>query len=175
MRIGKAKAEPPVSPVSYTHLDVYKRQESHPVPGWLGQDGVVPNMTEALLERRLSLIVEHFPIAVLLETVDRKVSQTNQAFCDMFGIPAPPAALVGADCEAAAVQLAPLWGDLDGFLARVHELLAAGKPVVGDRIELTDGRVLERDFLMVPVDETRGEAAWIYRDVTVSDLSLIHI
>ena len=27
----------------------------------------------------------------------------------------PPAALVGADCEAAAVQLAPLWGDLDGF------------------------------------------------------------
>ena len=61
---------------------------------------VVPNMTEALLERRLSLIVEHFPIAVLLETVDRKVSQTNQAFCDMFGIPAPPAALVGADCEA---------------------------------------------------------------------------
>ena len=129
----------------------------------------MPNMTEALLERRLSLIVEHFPIAVLLETVDRKVSQTNQAFCDMFGIPAPPAALVGADCEAAAVQLAPLWGDLDGFLARVHELLAAGKPVVGDRIELTDGRVLERDFLMVPVDETRGEAAWIYRDVTVSD------
>ena len=49
----------------------------------------MPNMTQALLERRLSLIVEHFPIAVLLETVDRKVPQTNQAFCDMFEIPAP--------------------------------------------------------------------------------------
>ena len=127
------------------------------------------NMTQALLERRLSLIVEHFPIAVLLETVDRKVSQTNQAFCDMFGIPAPPEALVGADCEEAAIQLAPLWGDLDSFLARVHEVLDAREPVVGDRLELTDGRVLERDFLMVPVDETRGEAAWIYRDVTASD------
>ncbi len=127
------------------------------------------NMTQALLERRLSLIVEHFPIAVLLETVDRKVSQTNQAFCDMFGIPAPPEALVGADCEEAAIQLAPLWGDLDAFLARVHEVLDSREPVVGDRIELTDGRVLERDFLMVPVDETRGEAAWIYRDVTASD------
>ncbi|HYO17580.1 MAG TPA: ATP-binding protein, partial [Dermatophilaceae bacterium] len=126
-------------------------------------------MTQALLERRLSLIVEHFPIAVLLETVDRKVSQTNQAFCDMFSIPAPPEALVGADCEGAAIQLAPLWGDLDAFLVRVHEVLDAREPVVGDRIELTDGRVLERDFLMVPVDETRGEAAWIYRDVTVSD------
>jgi signal transduction histidine kinase/CheY-like chemotaxis protein/HPt (histidine-containing phosphotransfer) domain-containing protein len=129
----------------------------------------VQNMTEALLERRLSLIVEHFPLAVLLETVDRKVSQTNQAFCDMFGIPAPPEALVGADCEEAAIQLAPLWGDLDGFLARVHELLDAREPVVGDRVELTDGRILERDFLMVPVDETRGEAAWIYRDVTASE------
>jgi signal transduction histidine kinase/DNA-binding response OmpR family regulator len=129
----------------------------------------VQNLTEALLERRLSLIVEHFPIAVLLETVDRKVSQTNQAFCDMFGIPAPPEALVGADCEEAAIQLAPLWGDLDAFLARVHELLDAREPVVGDRVELTDGRVLERDFLMVPVDETRGEAAWLYRDVTASD------
>ena len=34
--------------------------------------------------------------------------------------------------EQAAIQLAPLWGDLDGFLARVHELLAAREPVVGD-------------------------------------------
>lgn len=127
------------------------------------------NLTEVLLERRLSLIVEHFPIAVLLETVDRKVSQTNKAFCDMFGIPAPPEALVGADCEEAAIQLAPLWGDLDAFLARVHELLAARQPVVGDRIELTDGRVLERDFLMIPIDDSRGEAAWIYRDVTFLD------
>ena len=135
----------------------------------VGQDGHVPDLSLALVERRLSLIVEHFPIAVLLETVDRKVSQTNQAFCDLFGIPAPPEALVGADCEEAAIQLAPLWGDLDAFLARVHELLAAREPVVGDRIELTDGRVLERDFLMVPVDATRGEAAWIYRDVTFAD------
>jgi signal transduction histidine kinase/DNA-binding response OmpR family regulator len=129
----------------------------------------VQNMTEALLQRRLSLIVEHFPIAVLLETVDRKVSQTNQAFCELFGIPVPPEALVGADCEEAAIQLAPLWGDLDAFLARVHEVLAAREPVVGDRIELTDGRVLERDFLMVPVDDSHGEAAWIYRDVTAID------
>lgn len=137
----------------------------------LGQDGVVRDATEALLERRLALIVEHFPIAVLLETVDRKVSQTNQAFCDLFGIPAPPEALIGADCEEAAIQLAPLWGDLGAFLARVHEVLDARDPVVGDRIELTDGRVLERDFLTVPVDGTRGEAAWIYRDVTVIDVA----
>jgi signal transduction histidine kinase len=135
----------------------------------VGEDGGVQNLAESLLERRLSLIVEHFPIAVLLETVDRKVSQTNQAFCDMFGIPAPPQALVGADCEEAAIALAPLWGDLEAFLARVHELLAARAPVFGDRIELTDGRILERDFLMVPVDETRGEAAWIYRDITAPE------
>lgn len=62
------------------------------------------------------------------------MSQTNQAFCDMFGIPAPPEALVGADCGEAAIQLAPLWGDLDAFLARVHEILEARDPVVGDRI-----------------------------------------
>ncbi|MDH4016395.1 MAG: PAS domain-containing protein, partial [Actinomycetota bacterium] len=55
--------------------------------------------TDHLHERRLSLIVDHFPIAVLLETSDRKVAQTNQAFCDMFGVPVPPEALVGADCQ----------------------------------------------------------------------------
>ena len=131
----------------------------------------MPTTSESLLERRLALIVEHFPIAVLLETVDRKVSQTNQAFCDLFGIPAPPEALIGGDCEESAIALAPLWGDLDRFMARVHEVLSAGDPVVGDRIELTDGRVLERDFLMVPVEGTRGEAAWIYRDITEVDLA----
>lgn len=131
--------------------------------------GPVRQLPDSLLERRLALIVEHFPMAILLETVDRKVSQTNQAFCDMFGIPAPPGALVGADCAQAAIQLAPLWGDLDSFLARVDQLIAEGRSVVGDRIELTDGRVLERDFLRIPVDESRGEIAWIYRDVTAMD------
>ena len=133
------------------------------------EDGPVQSPDDVLVRRRLALLVDHFPIAVLLETADRKVAQTNRAFCDMFSIPAPPEALVGADCQQAAVQLAPLWADLDGFLARVDEILAAGKPVVGERLELTDGRILERDFLMVPIDEHRGEATWIYRDITAID------
>ena len=135
----------------------------------MGDDDQVSSPTDHLHERRLSLIVEHFPIAVLLETSDRKVAQTNQAFCDMFAVPVPPEVLVGADCQQAAVQLAPLWGDLEAFLARVDELLTAGDPVVGERIELTDGRVLERDFLMIPVSGERGEATWIYRDITAID------
>ena len=131
----------------------------------------MPDLSLALVERRLSLIVEHFPIAVLLETVDRKVSQTNQAFCDRSASRPRRRPSSGPTARRPAIQLAPLWGDLDAFLARVHELLAARAPVVGDRIELTDGRVLERDFLMVPVDDTRGEAAWDYRDVTFSDVA----
>lgn len=108
-------------------------------------------------------------MAVLLETADRKVARTNQAFCDMFSIPAPPEALIGADCEQAAIQLAPLWGDLDAFLARVDEILAGDEAVLGERLELADGRTLERDFFRVTYDGQRGEATWVYRDITVLD------
>ena len=122
---------------------------------------------DAGVERvRLASLVDNLNQAVLMETPERRVARTNQAFCQMFGIPAPPEALVGGDCVEAARSLGALWGDLDGFLARVDALIRDWRTVTNERITLTDGRLLERDFLPVTHADGSREIAWVYRDVT---------
>ncbi len=115
---------------------------------------------------RLTALVDNLNQAVLMETPERTVARTNQAFCDMFGIPAPPQALTGGDCVAAARSLEPLLGDVEPFLARVDDLIADWRTVTAERIVLTDGRLLERDFLPVTHPDGTREIAWVYRDVT---------
>lgn len=115
---------------------------------------------------RLVALVEHLSEGVLMETADRRVAHINQAFCDLFAIPAPPEVLLGGDCVEAARSLAPLLGDVEPFLAHVDDLIAAWATVVGERIPLTDGRLLERDFLPVTHPDGTREVAWVYRDVT---------
>ncbi len=125
-------------------------------------DGLDP-----IVERvRLAALVGDLNDAVLMETPDRKVALTNQAFCDMFLVPAPPQALVGGDCVEAARSMGPLLGDVDRFLERVDELIAEWRTATGERVHLTDGRLLERDFLPVTHADGTREIAWVYRDVT---------
>ena len=78
---------------------------------------------------RLVALVEHLSEGVLMETADRRAAHINQAFCDLFLIPAPPEALLGGDCVEAARSLGPP-GDVDPFLARVDELIDAWATVV---------------------------------------------
>ena len=122
---------------------------------------------DPIVERaRLAALVGDLNDAVLMETPDRKVALTNQAFCDMFLVPAPPQALVGGDCVEAARSMGPLLGDVDVFLRRVDELITDWRTVTGERVQLTDGRLLERDFLPVTHADGTREIAWVYRDVT---------
>ena len=84
----------------------------------------------------------------------------------MFGIPAPPAELVGTDCSGAADQSKALFADPAGFLHRVGDVLAAGVPARGDILPLADGRVFERDFTPLSADGVGLGNVWVYRDVT---------
>ena len=62
----------------------------------------------------LSALVAALPVGLLVETADRRVQVANESFCTMFSIPAPPEALVGADCVGAARAAAPLTADPQG-------------------------------------------------------------
>lgn len=115
---------------------------------------------------RLQALIASLSEAVLVEDEHRLISLTNSAFCQMFGIPAPPEAMVGMDCSRAAEESKHYFRDPAAFVARVQAVLAARETVIGDRLEMVDGRVLERDY--VPVFQDGGYLGhlWKYRDVT---------
>ncbi|WP_124749006.1 PAS domain-containing protein, partial [Alteromonas facilis] len=47
---------------------------------------------------RYKALIKNLNDAVLVEDEHRKIIITNQAFCDLFNVPAPPESLLGADC-----------------------------------------------------------------------------
>ena len=118
---------------------------------------------------RLAALVADLGAGVLVEDEHRRIALVNDDFCAMFGIPAPPATLVGTDCSGAAEQTMGLFAEPEAFVSGVAEVLAACEPRRGDILPLADGRVFERDFTPL----TRGGVSlgnvWVYRDVTARE------
>ena len=103
---------------------------------------------------------------VLLEDSNRKILLTNQLFCDMFGIPAPPEALLGADCSNAAEESKMFFKDPVNFIADIKVILARKQAVLNDELELADGRFFERDYIPTYLDHEYNGHLWKYRDIT---------
>jgi PAS domain S-box-containing protein len=115
---------------------------------------------------RLLSSFEKFDSAILLEDQHRKIITTNPAFCAMFGIPAPPAALVGADCSNSAEESKRLFKDPDLFVQRITTILKNKSIVINEELELIDGRFLERDYIPVFVNGEYNGHLWKYNDIT---------
>ncbi|MGB5943618.1 MAG: PAS domain S-box protein [Leeuwenhoekiella sp.] len=116
---------------------------------------------------RLSSVITNLNAGVLLENQDREIELTNQMFCNMFGIPASPQRLIGADCSNAAEQNKVYFTDPEGFVSRIEKLLAAKKTALADNLEMVDGRILERDFIPIYNGDKYAGHLWIYNDVTL--------
>jgi len=118
------------------------------------------------ITNRLTTLISHLPAGILLETPDRKIQQTNQKFCEIFSIPAPPEALIGFDCQAASEQVKDLFVENDLFIPRIHEILENRKIVLNEELKLLDGRVLQRDYVPIFTSNNEIENLWNYRDIT---------
>jgi len=119
-------------------------------------------------ESRLSSLVSNLHSAVLLEDQHRHIALVNPKFCELFQIPAPPEALIGSDCSDAAEQSKHHFKDPEGFVSRISEILKARELVLGDELEMTDGTLLERDYIPIFSQGEYQGHLWTYSDVTLS-------
>lgn len=117
-------------------------------------------------QSRLSTLIQNLQDAVLVENADREVILANRAFCDLFQIPGPPDTLVGADCAAAAEAAKGLFADPAVLTDRVQAILDAGTSITAETLHMTDGRIIERDYVPIRLDGESLGHLWTYRDVT---------
>lgn len=115
---------------------------------------------------RLQLLIDNLDSAIMLEGQDRRVLVANEAFATMFSIAMSPRELVGADCRAAGQAAKSQFADPEGFLTGITQRMHDYVPVLGERLTLANGDVLERDYL--PLTAPNGPAGhmWAYRNVT---------
>lgn len=117
-------------------------------------------------QARLLALIENLPGGILVEDEERCVLHINQAFCDLFNLSLPPAALLGACCRAVAQQIRSLTAYPDSFSYNLEQIIARKEPVTGREIILADGRILERDYMPVQVEGFYLGHLWHYRDIT---------
>jgi signal transduction histidine kinase len=110
-------------------------------------------------------VVESFPWALLAESPDRRILAVNRRFCALFLGDAEPDSLVGSNSRAAWKETPEL--DAEGLTRSVEVRVTEGVAVRGELIPLSDGRLLERDY--IPVRDGDGGLLahlWLWSDVT---------
>jgi len=115
---------------------------------------------------RLATVIENFHGGILLEDETRHITLVNQTFCDLFAILAPPEALIGSECSGSAEQVKHLFAQPERFVQRIAEIIERRAAVIGEEINMADGRALERDYLPIINSGSFLGHLWLYRDVT---------
>ena len=126
-------------------------------------------VTEGMLNRNVQLfrtLLGNLQSGVLVESEERRILFTNDTFCSIFGIPAPPDALIGMDCSDSAEQSKHQFKDPEGFVNGITELLDRKQPVYNQILETKDGKILERDYVPIWIDGQYKGHLWEYTDVT---------
>ncbi|MDB2287064.1 PAS domain S-box protein [Halorubrum ezzemoulense] len=113
----------------------------------------------------LRTIVENLPMGVLVEDAERDVLMANDQLGETLGVPIDSEEVIGRDCATAAEEIKSRFTDPEAFIEVISERIEQRELVQNEELRLTDGRVIERDY--VPYTLPEGEAnLWLYRDVT---------
>jgi len=120
----------------------------------------------ASVSTRLSTLIKNLQYGILMEDQDRNIALINKRFCDMFGIPVEPELLLGSDCSDSARQSRHMFKNPEKFLERIELILTDKKTVTDEELELADGRIFERDYIPIFLDERFLGNLWQYQDIT---------
>ncbi|TVZ27833.1 PAS domain S-box-containing protein [Gillisia sp. Hel_I_86] len=118
-------------------------------------------------ENRLSTLISNLQVGVLLENEHRKITLTNKQFCKMFSINASPNDLIGSDCSNAAENSKRFFKNPVSFVKRIKELLEKKEIVIGDELELVNGKIYERNYIPIYNNGAYKGHLWSYEDVTI--------
>ncbi|UCD16694.1 MAG: SpoIIE family protein phosphatase [Candidatus Zixiibacteriota bacterium] len=114
----------------------------------------------------LAVLIENQQSGILIENEAGRIVSINQAFCDLFNILLPPAELIGTDCTEYAEQAKNLFLDPEAFVRQIQEILHGKSIVMNEELFLADGRVFQRDYIPLIVDDKYRGHLWQYRDNT---------
>lgn len=145
----------------------------------LGFVGVAIDITDRKLAedalrtitQNLTILIQNLQAGTLFENSSRQITLVNQSFCNLFGINLPPDALIGFDCAAASEDIKHMMKDPEQFIERILKIISRREIVINDELYLADGRVFERDYIPILLNDDVLGHLWQYRDITERKLN----
>ncbi|HEX4337200.1 MAG TPA: diguanylate cyclase [Polyangiaceae bacterium] len=112
---------------------------------------------------QLALLLDHLSTGVVFSDKSGNIQIVNRAMGMLLGM-SNPTELIGTRMTDA--MHSARFEDGDAVTRTVGERARVRMPVIGDRLHLKSGRILERDYLPVEMRGAFGGDLWCYRDVT---------
>ncbi|QDO94522.1 PAS domain S-box protein [Formosa sediminum] len=119
-------------------------------------------------ENRLATLIINLDSGVVLEDENRKIVLTNKKFTELFNIEAEPTDLIGLDCLEASKTNSLLFKNPEYFLDRMKAIDLKKEAVLGEELEMVDGKILERNYVPIILDDTSKGYLWTFKDVTLN-------
>ncbi|ALJ06474.1 histidine kinase [Pseudalgibacter alginicilyticus] len=119
-------------------------------------------------ENRLATLILNLDRGVVLEDENRNIILTNKKFTELFNIDLPPTELIGLNCKVSSKQNSLLFKDPEGFLSRMNQIVEQKQSIVGDELEMVDGKILERNYVPIFLNKKSKGYLWTFKDVTLS-------
>lgn len=114
----------------------------------------------------LSHLTQHMQDAIMVEDENRRIVSINERFVDYFDLGLRPADVVGLECGMICDGVKKSFDDPEHFTSSVGQIIKARENRVGEELYLSDGRVVERDFIPIYIDDVYSGHLWQYHDVT---------
>lgn len=140
----------------------------------IGVEGSLRNLTERIKAEnilhettsRLSALIQNLQSGVLVVNEGGRIVLVNERFRSFFDIKQRVPELLMSDSEIVRTSVRNLFIDPLRFDERINEILTDKTIVVREELRLTDGRILERDYIPIVVEGEYKGHLWQFHDVT---------
>ena len=117
-------------------------------------------------ESRLSSIIGNLQNGVLLDDGIQNITLANAMFCEIFGMDEDPEDLKGKDSMLISEKIKSVFKDPEYFIESLLTIIEFKQPALNDIFELTDGRILRREYIPIYTNKIFKGNLWKYTDVT---------
>ncbi|HVX50121.1 MAG TPA: PAS domain S-box protein, partial [Chitinophagaceae bacterium] len=131
--------------------------------------------TALFINDDLQVFIDNMPYPVLLVTRERIVIAANEKLCNFLKIPYSPAEVKGKNTIEVLLQIQHLFKNAQEIARRTYEVTGRAQPVLNDRIETADGKVMYRDYTPFLHNGKVVADLWIFHDATETEKNAIAI
>ena len=117
-------------------------------------------------EHRLVSLITNLQSGILVEDENRRIVLANEMYCEIFGIDISPEKIKGENSAEYVDATRDMFKDADFFEERMFSLLEFQKSELDEILEMSDGRLLKRDYIPISSNKVYKGHLWKYTDVT---------
>jgi DNA-binding CsgD family transcriptional regulator len=139
--------------------------ENNELKAEIAQRAIVEQQLAATSER-LNLLMDGISTGVLFLTEESLILYANGSFKKMFDLADQQEELVGTGPQLLDGLMRSVVKDFQAVEAKTMAIIRSGEPVKEDRIELKNGRIIERSYQKIKVDDQSYGHLFLHRDIT---------